>query len=53
MKLTTTELEQLMSYVEDRESVGWYYGNKTQFEKRHQNIKRELESLMILYGAKK
>ena len=51
MKLKATELNQLMSYVLDRERVGWYYGNKEQFEKRHQNIKRELEQLMILYGA--
>jgi hypothetical protein len=48
MKLTAKELEQLISYVYDRESVGWYYGNKEQFEKRHENIKRELELLQVL-----
>ena len=51
MKLTLTELEQLMTYVLNREQVGWYYGNKAQFEKRHENIKRELEQLLVLYGA--
>lgn len=52
MKLTGTELEQLMTYVLDREQIGWYYGNKEQFEKRHQNIKRELELLLVLHGVK-
>lgn len=51
MKLTSTELNQLMSYVLDREQVGWYYGNKEQFEKRHQNIKKELELLLVLNGV--
>ena len=50
MKLTATEIDQLLSYVEDREQVGWYYGNKAQFEKRHENIKRELELLQVLCG---
>ena len=50
MKLSATELDQLISYVYDREQVGWYYGNKAQFEKRHENIKRELELLQVLYG---
>lgn len=53
MKLTVEELEQLMTYVADREETGWYYGNKEQFEKRHQNIRRELQSLLVLYYAKK
>ena len=49
MHLTKTELEQLLSYVEDREREGWYYGNKEQFEKRHANIKKEIELLLALY----
>jgi hypothetical protein len=49
MKLSSTELQQLISYVYDREQVGWYYGNKENFEKRHENIKRELELLEVLY----
>ena len=53
MKLTGTELEQLMTYVLDREQIGWYYGNKEQFEKRHQNIKKELEMLLILNSTPK
>jgi hypothetical protein len=51
MKLTSAEIKQLMSYVLDREQVGWYYGNKEYFEKRHQNIKNELELLLISRGA--
>ena len=49
MKLTYIELEQLLSYVEDRGRIGWYYGNKEQFERRHKNIQNELEKLLVLY----
>jgi hypothetical protein len=42
MKLTIPQLQQLLSYVHDREREGWYYGNKEQFEKRHEQIKTAL-----------
>jgi len=32
-------IEQLASYVNNRDNEGWYYGNKAQFEKRHKEIK--------------
>jgi len=37
-KLKWTEIRQLLSYAKERERIGWYYGNKAQFEKRHENI---------------
>lgn len=43
VKLTLTMLEQIETYVDDREMIGWYYGNKQQFEKRHDAIKKWLE----------
>lgn len=42
MKLTTPEIIQLLSYVEERDRDGWYSGNKTQFQKRHESIKNKL-----------
>ena len=38
MKLTKTQLEQLLSYCESVMSEGWYYGNKAQFFVRHNAI---------------
>jgi hypothetical protein len=38
--LRKTHLEQLLSYIEARDRDGWYYGNKNQFEKRHQDLLR-------------
>jgi len=32
-------LSQLLSYIETRDETGWYYGNRTQFEKRHNDLK--------------
>jgi len=46
LKLKRTEWQQLLSYIEDRERDGWYYGNKAQFEKRHEHIKSVITSLM-------
>lgn len=37
--LTRTMLEQMRSYLDDRDEVGWYYGNRAQFEKRHAAIR--------------
>jgi len=39
-------LSQLFTYVENRDREGWYYGNREQFENRHQEIKDWLLSLM-------
>lgn len=45
IRLTRTMLEQLQSYVDHRDDPdrgGWYYGNREQFEKRHNTIKEWL-----------
>lgn len=36
--LTLTHLRQIESYIIDRGSRGWYYGNKKLFEKRHNDL---------------
>lgn len=52
-RFTKTELEQLYSYCEDREREGWYYGNKKQFENRHESIKKKLkEQRLVLKKGK-
>jgi hypothetical protein len=38
--LRKTHLWQLLTYIEAREEEGWYSGNREQFEKRHQEIKK-------------
>ena len=38
MKLTKTELEQLLSYCRQIEDTGVYYGNQDHFNYRHKNI---------------
>ncbi len=43
LKLSKTMLAQIASYADDREQSGWYYGNKAQFEKRHEAIKAWLQ----------
>jgi len=41
-EFTDAEAEQLHSYLANREIEGWYYGNKSHFEQRHDRIKKEL-----------
>ena len=45
-KLRLTHLEQLDTYLEDVKSRGWYYGNKEQFIKRHEDLQRWIDSLI-------
>ena len=49
MKWTLAELNQLLSYIENRDREGWYYGNKEQFENRHRVIKQKIEELLNEY----
>ena len=37
--LRLAHFNQIMSYIEDCEQQGWYYGPKEQFEKRRDEIK--------------
>jgi hypothetical protein len=39
--------EQLMSYAGARDREGWYYGNKSQFEKRHLQILKFLNEAIM------
>lgn len=42
--LRKAHLQQLLSYVEEREREGWYFGNREQFEKRHNELKEWLKA---------
>lgn len=42
--LRKAHLQQLLSYLEDRECNGWFVGNREQFEKRHSELKAWLKS---------
>jgi len=44
--LRRIHFEQLLSYLEDNERQGWYYGNKAQFEKRHEELKAWLNGII-------
>lgn len=50
--LTRTQIEQLIAYCEERETVKWYYGNREQFEKRHKRIVEYLNELLKQYEPK-
>lgn len=42
--LRKAHLQQLLSYVEERDREGWYTGNREQFEKRHSELKAWLKA---------
>jgi hypothetical protein len=44
--LRKTHFNQLLSYIEDAESLGWYYGNKKQFNQRHDDLCKWLEGII-------
>jgi len=44
--LRATHFEQLRSYLIQREDSGWYYGNKTQFNARHEELKQWLVEII-------
>lgn len=52
MNLRRTHYEQLITYFDYAESEGWYYGNKEQFVKRHNELKEWLEDLIKKAGEK-
>jgi len=41
-----THFDQLLSYVDERDRTGWYYGRRDQFEARHKELKAWLENLV-------
>lgn len=42
--LSLAHLRQLASYVHARDNEGWYYAPKAQFEKRHADLVRWIDS---------
>jgi hypothetical protein len=42
-QLTRPQLGQLLSYIEDAERLGWYYGCEDEFRKRHAQLKDWVE----------
>jgi hypothetical protein len=48
VRLTVTELHQLLDYVQHCENEGWYWGNKAQFRKRHDKLKAWLNAQVDL-----
>jgi len=41
--MRATHFEQLMAYLENYENSGCYYGNKKQFDVRHEKLKAWLQ----------
>jgi hypothetical protein len=41
IELSEAELDQLRQYIHERDSTGWYYGNKDRFEERHSHISEQ------------
>lgn len=42
IRLKHSEINHLLVLIESREQEGWYFGNKSFFEKREQTIKNKL-----------
>lgn len=47
MKLRITHLEQLEFYIDSFSENGFYYGNKEQFTKRHNELLEWVQDLQI------
>jgi hypothetical protein len=45
-KFTKAEIRQLLAYASERESSGWYYGKKDDFNNRHAKIVDKLEQML-------
>ena len=48
--LRKTHFNQLMSYITDRDRLGWYYGNRKQYEQRHEEIKAWVQGIVDTAG---
>jgi hypothetical protein len=44
--LRRTHFEQMLAYLEARDRGEWYYGNRMQFEVRHEQIRTWLEVII-------
>lgn len=47
MKLRRSHLEQLDTYLNHVKQEGWYYGKKEQFVKRHEELQKWVDRLML------
>ncbi len=45
--LRKTHFQQLLSYIDNRDREEWYYGNKEQFEKRHDDLKKWVAGILL------
>lgn len=45
--LRRSHFTQLQSYLEERDIEKWYYGDRKQFERRHQELLDWLESVIV------
>jgi hypothetical protein len=47
--LRATHFEQLLNYLDHRDNMygPWYHGNKEQFEKRHDDLKRWIAGILV------
>jgi hypothetical protein len=50
--LSLTHFKQLMAYLEDRDLQKWYYGNRKQFETRHEELRQWLTDIIETVGSK-
>lgn len=46
ISFSPAEIHQILSYMDERDRTGWYYGRKDYFEARHENIKQKLLKLL-------
>ncbi len=51
--LRLTHFKQLLSYVEQQERAGWYYGNKEQFMRRHEDLKVWVKTITLGFNDAK
>ena len=49
--LRKVHFEQMLTYLEEREREGWYYGPRRHFEIRHDDIKLWLQNVINLLGG--
>jgi len=44
--LRVAHFKQLLAYIEDRDRSDWHYGNKEQFEQRHEDLWEWVEAII-------
>lgn len=46
--LRKAHFNQLIGYLEERDRGGWYYGNRAQFQKRHNELVKWVKDIQAL-----